>query len=393
MHNSSIAQPEAKAPLWTRDYCLLLLANLCLCFGFYVMPPILPAYVLRSGGSALEASLVVGLFSIFALVFRVLGGGAADSRGPKRIALAGTLVVLASTLSFPFLSVGGLLVARIVEGIGWGLGTAALATAISAAVAPSRRGEGIGYYSLTTILALGITPLVAIPAMNTAGFPSVAAASAALLAAGIICVLLASDSGPSRAASPSRRGLGWKTLFEPRALLPSVLCFLLTVTVCGIITFIMLYGEEIRFGGISFFFVGFTAMALATRPLAGRIFDRRGHFVLVVPGTLCMLAGLALLSFARSMPLLVVSSLFFGLGYGAVQPSLQAWNIARAPEDRRGAANGTYLSSMDLSYTLGSMALGSIAHATSYAFMYRISCLFLVALLVVYLAASRRALE
>jgi predicted MFS family arabinose efflux permease len=72
------------------------------------------------------------------------------------------------------------------------------------------------------------------------------------------------------------------------------------------------------------------------------------------------------------------------LGYGAVQPSLQVWAVNRSPEHRMGAANGTFLSSMDLAFTLGSILLSFIAESKSYAFMYRFSAVFVVILLVVY---------
>jgi MFS family permease len=391
---SSAAHEGHAAPLWTREYVLLLTANLFLCFGFHTMPATLPAYVKHLGGSALESSLVVGLFSIFALVFRILGGSASDSARPRSIALLGASIVLASTFSFPFLPIAGLLAARMVEGIGWGLGTAAIATAVSATVAPERRGEGIGYYSLTTILAMGLMSLLAIPAMNSLGFATVAFASSASIALSLLCLILS-----PRKAAPDRRSGGrgvarrltWRSLLEPRALLPSGLCFLITVTVCGVVCFLMLYGEEIGLRNVSLFFVGFTAMALGTRPFAGRIYDRRGHLPLVVSGALSMALGLVLLSYARGMPLLVVSSAFFGLGYGAVNPSLQAWSIARSPEGSRGAANGTFLSAMDLSYTLGSMVLGTLAQVTGYAVMYRISVVFLALMLAVYLYALTRS--
>lgn len=401
---SDSARQGGAAPLWTREYCLLLFANLFLCFGFHTMPATLPAYVKHLGGSALESSLVVGLFSIFALVFRVLGGSASDARAPKGIALFGASIVLATTFSFPFLPIGGLLAARMAEGIGWGLGTSAIATAVSAAVAPERRGEGIGYYSLTTILAMGLMSLIAIPAMDGLGFAVVAFASSASIALSLICLLASPrkggrDRGPTAGevrrerSAPVASRIDWRRLFEPRALLPSALCFLVTVTVCGVVSFLMLYGEEIGLENVSFFFIGFTAMALGTRPFAGRIYDRRGHLPLVVAGAFSMALGLVLLSFARSMPLLAVSSAFFGLGYGAVNPSLQAWSIARSPEGSRGAANGTFLSAMDLSYTLGSMALGTLAQITGYAAMYRISIAFLALMLAVYLFALSRARE
>ena len=92
-----------------------------------------------------------------------------------------------------------------------------------------------------------------------------------------------------------------------------------------------------------------------------------------------------MLSYANSIPKLIMASLFYGLGYGAVQPSLQAWAVNRSPDNRKGAANGTFLSSMDLAYTVGSILLGSIAGYKGYAVMYRVSSIFVVLLLIIYI--------
>jgi len=97
-----------------------------------------------------------------------------------------------------------------------------------------------------------------------------------------------------------------------------------------------------------------------------------------------MMIGLVLLSYSHTVPLLVVASLFYGLGFGTVQPSLQAWAINRSPSHRKGAANGTFLSSIDLGYAIGAVLTGAIASVTSYAVMYRLSSLLLVLFLAVY---------
>lgn len=111
-------------------------------------------------------------------------------------------------------------------------------------------------------------------------------------------------------------------------------------------------------------------MIVITRPFIGRLFDTKGHASVILPGAISMVIGLVVLSFANSIPLLVIASLFFGFGFGAVQPSLQAWAINRTAPDRKGAANGTFLSFMDLGVSLGVVILTPIISVTSYAVMY-----------------------
>ena len=72
-----------------------------------------------------------------------------------------------------------------------------------------------------------------------------------------------------------------------------------------------------------------------------------------------MIAGLVALSVTETTPMLVVSSLLYGIGYGAVQPSLHTWAVNRCPPDRKAAANGLFLSAIDLGYIVGAIVLGA----------------------------------
>jgi MFS family permease len=104
-----------------------------------------------------------------------------------------------------------------------------------------------------------------------------------------------------------------------------------------------------------------------------------------------MLLGLVVLSHAQSMALLIAASTLYGLGYGAVQPSLQTWAVDRCPSDRKAAANGLFLSAIDLGYIIGAVALGQIAAATSYAGMYGWGAGVMALFLAVYLMATVQA--
>lgn len=375
--------------LWNGGFVALLLLNLLLCLGFYMLPVTLPAYVTQIGGSAFEASLVIGAFSAMSLLSRVASGTVVETFGEATVIRAGLVVIAATTLAMIFLPVGGILLARALQGVGWGMATAAIATAVYTLVPAARRGEGSGYYALTGIAAVSLTPLVAILLLDAHGAVAVLGASAALTVAAVALV----RGGRSAEAEPvparPRRRIGWRGVFERGALLPAALCAILSVSLCGVMAYLVLFGREQHIDGVWLFFVGYTLMILATRGFVGRLFDRRGHAVIVVPGGLAMVAGLVVLSYARSAPLLVVASLLYGGGYGAVQPSLQTWAVNRCPDDRKAAANGLFLSSIDLGYIVGAVALGQLAAWQGYAAMYRYAAASMVAFLAVYLLALR----
>lgn len=375
--------------LWTRSYVFLLLANIFIYLAFYMIVATIAGHTKDIGGTSLEASLAISIFSITSLVFRLVSGNAVDTLGKKPVALAGVLIMVISTLSYVWMPVAGLLIMRVLQGVGWGMTSAAIAAAFSDMVPSDRRGEGIGYYSLTMIVSMSMAPLVAIMIMNSTGFNIIIATSIALLVIGT--PFLKTSKIPETLSKAhglkGKKIIEWNNLFEKRALLPSFLCFILVITLCAIMSYIYLFGKEIKMTNIWIYFIGHVSMVLITRPFIGRIFDKRGHVVVIIPGAISMLLGLFILSFANSTALLVIASLLYGLGYGATQPSLMAWAVNRSPAERRGAANGTFLCSMDLSFTIGPLILSYIADRSSYAVMYRLSTIFMVIFLVIYIVS------
>ena len=370
--------------LWTRSYILMLFSNLFIYLAFYMLTPTLPAYAKATGGSNLEASLVVSTFSITSLLIRLFTGSIMDKIEIKPLLLVGAIILAGSTLSFIWLPLDVIILVRIIQGIGWGLASTGAAAIFSDIIPEEKRGEGMGYYSLSMIISMALSPVFAIIIMNLYSFKNIAITSIVLVVIGVLFFSQVKIPKKTFVASKSKKNFSLSDSFERKAALPSLLCFFLVITLCGIMSYIMLYGKELKISSIWIYFVGYISIILVTRPFVGKIFDKKGHDVIIIPGSISIITGLILLSYADSIPTLIVASLFYGLGYGAVQPSLQAWAVNRSPDNRKGAANGTFLSSMDLAYTVGSILLGSVAGYKGYAVMYRFSSIFVVLLLIIY---------
>ncbi len=66
-----------------------------------------------------------------------------------------------------------------------------------------------------------------------------------------------------------------------------------------------------------------TSLAIAillTRPFAGRLGDRWGYKRVFVPCLVLICAGLAILSFGGTRPLMILSAIVFGVGFGTAYP-------------------------------------------------------------------------
>lgn len=355
--------------------------------------PTFPVYIKEIGGNDLQASLPFAVISLSALLLRPISGSVADRLGRKPILIAGLLILLLFNCSFFYVStIAVILVLRFLQGIGWGMTSTVLATIMSDIIPPHRRGEGTGYFALSIIIATSLATIAGIEIMKRYNFTVILMLSTFLVALGLFLAMKIhiKPIKHARKSTASKKNLHWNDLFEQQAVLPALLCFLHSITLSGIMSFIMLYGKEIGVENTWIYFAGHIAMILITRPFAGKLFDKKGHISVILPGVVFMIIGLTLLSYATSTQSLFIASLFYGLGYGAAHPSLQAWAINRSPNDRKGAANGTFLSSIDLGYAIGAVSLGSIATYTNYAMMYRISILFLLIFAFLYIVNIKK---
>ncbi|MDT8717599.1 MFS transporter [Clostridium sp. 19966] len=385
---------NTKENLWSKSYIFILLANLFIYLSFYLLVPTLPTYAKQTGGSAIEASLVVSIFSITALSFRFLVGKASRKFGHVRVILMAAAVLALTTFSYIFIPIIGIILVRIIQGAGWGMASTTVASLVSEIVPEKRRGEGMGYYSLSMIIAMSLAPVVGIMVMNAYSFRFIAYTSIVfMIIAAFLLKGVKVDKGKRENAKYEDKGFSMQDLFEKTALLPSFLCFFLAMTLCAIMSYIMLYGKEIKMNNIWIYFIGHVTMILVTRPFIGKIFDRVGQKVVIIPGAAAMIIGLLILANVHSVPTLIAASLFYGFGYGAVQPSLQAWAVNRAPAHRKAEANSTFLSSMDLGFTFGPILLSMVAAGKGYGFMYGISSIFMIIFIAVYLLKTAGASE
>ena len=73
----------------------------------------------------------------------------------------------------------------------------------------------------------------------------------------------------------------------------------------------------------------------------------------------------------------MVASLVIGVGNGMVWPSIQTMVMNMVEPQRRGVANSTYYSMVDLGIGTGSILLGGLANRTSIGTVYFVSGLIL----------------
>ncbi len=409
MSRNPLSQPGGAEPLWTRSFIVLTISYFLMFMCLQMLLSPFPSYVKdRFAPGDVALSLVTSLFALTAILARF-----ATAALMKRISKTGLLytslgISVAATLAYPLAdSLGSLLALRMLFGIGFGMGSTVMPTLVSRIIPVRRMGEGIGYFGLSTSLAMSFGPMIGLALLDGFGF-DVLTIWGAVAAAAVIPLLALTRAAAASQAHTGRSGAVVKASRpaastagsihqqeEPpsaglagRLWLPLTLNTLLSSCYGGILSFLALYGRDIGLANIGLFFLFNALTVLAVRPVSGWLYDTRGHAVVLVPAAMVLVASLGLLSYTHSMVMLMASALLFGLGYGAVQPTVQAWMLGGAPRSSHGLINSLFYNSIDLGVAVGSMALGAVAAVTGYAVMYRFSAGIMLVFLLLYLAVA-----
>jgi predicted MFS family arabinose efflux permease len=239
------------------------------------------------------------------------------------------------------------------HGVFWSALLSASAAHLTTLVPAGRRAEGLAYWGLSSVFATAAAPPLAFWLMQRGGWTWVC------LSCCMLNVLMAAIALTLHEPAIEQRPVSSRTgMLEWRVLALAVTLFLYTFGYGSITTFSAVYAEAIGVVPKSIYLTTFGVVMLLTRPFSGRLADRLGYRVVLVPSLGLIAIGLVLLTLGDSVAALVISASFFGLGFGTAYPVFVAYVMRDIIEARRGAAFGAVLAAFDSGIGAGSIAVG-----------------------------------
>ena len=154
----------SKEKLWTKEFILVSLINfLIMMVYFLLIVTIAPYAVEEFNASTSVAGLVSGIFILGSLIGRLITGRIIQLRGSRKTILIGLIFFLITTaLYYAAINLTLLLIIRLLHGIAVGIASTAAGTIVAQIIPENRRGEGIGYFSMTAIAGSAIGPFIGI---------------------------------------------------------------------------------------------------------------------------------------------------------------------------------------------------------------------------------------
>lgn len=365
----------AKERLATPSYCLILAANFLLYFAFYLILPVLPFYlteVFHTGNAAV--GIILSCYTLASLCIRPFSGFLLDTLSRKPLYLIAYFLFITIFAGYILAGVLSLFIMlRVAHGLAFGMVTVAGNTIVIDVTPSSRRGEAVGYYGLMNNTAMSFGPMIGLFMHDVYSFQTI-----------FICAFLSGAIGFLVAClvkTPPKQPMKREPISLDRFVLikgiPAGIALLLLSIPYGMITtYIAMYAIEIGITISTGLFFTFMAVGMAvSRIFAGKQVDKGRITQVIALGIYLVCACFFLLAACGKLMEINVASaevLFFlvalmlGIGFGTMFPAFNTLFVNLAPNNKRGTATSTYLTSWDVGIGIGLVSGGYIAQLTSF---------------------------
>ncbi|MDB6909390.1 MFS transporter [Bifidobacterium catenulatum] len=406
-------QPQHKHDrLITRDMALVMLATFCFMSSNMLANPIVAGYAESLGASGMLMGVVAGSMSFISLFCRPIAGNLSDRTSKRTLVAAGTVLYFAAGLLYYFAdSPIMLIMARVINGVGFACCSVCLATWMSLLLPIRHMGAGMGLYGTMNALAMAVGPAFGIRAQKYIGYRLTFLSSLVLAAIMLIATLMVKNGGqpvrkkqtsitenPSTAVdidgsagATKKHRFSIRSILEPRVVPLSLTFMMFAIAYFANQSFIMNYIEARHLPVSADLFFMFYAVALLVLRLGLRdLFDSRGFRFWLTVCSLGMLAMLACMTFLFNDWMLLLAAIFTAIGYGLMSSVTQAQAVVIAGRERSGIANSTYYAGIDLGMSVGPFVGGLVYGRLSAVWFYPVLMLTMPVAWLIYLLCVRR---
>lgn len=365
---------------------LVMLATFCFMSSNMLANPIVAGYAESLGASGMLMGVVAGSMSFISLFCRPIAGNLSDRTSKRTLVTAGTVLYFTAGLLYYFANSPIMLImARVINGVGFACCSVCLATWMSLLLPIRHMGAGMGLYGTMNALAMAVGPALGIRAQKYIGYRLTFLSSLILAAIMLIATLMVKNGGqpvrkkqPSTTENPSlavdidgsidgsagatkKHHLSIRSILEPRVVPLSLTFMMFAIAYFANQSFIMNYVEARHLPVSADLFFMFYAITLLVLRMALRdLFDSKGFRSWLTLCSLGMLAMLACMTFLFNDWMLLLAAFFTAVGYGLMSSVTQAQAVVIAGRERSGIANSTYYAGIDLGMSVGPFVGGLV---------------------------------
>jgi len=351
---------EQRERLLTGSYLLVILLNFLVGCTIFIQASFLPVFVLELGKTKADVGLIIGVFTLTALLTRPVAGYLLDRIGRFRVVFLGSCLLALALALFLFVDTYlKLLLVRILYGLAFSLVSTTVIALIVDITAKSRLKEGIGLYTVSGTIASAVGPALGLLVFNRGGFHPLFLLSS-LLGLGILvsAVMLGRTSRSCPGENSVQEQGGRKSPFVLKMFYPALFIMFLGFSLGLLFTYIPVLGVERNIQNVSLFFTFYALAITAMRFIGSRFIDKIGSSAQYTLAVLLQCLAILILGKAVSLNMVLIAGALFGFAFAINQPLLNFMQIDVMPADRKGLAGAIYFIALDLGFSAGAMGFG-----------------------------------
>ncbi|MBR0138099.1 MAG: MFS transporter [Erysipelotrichaceae bacterium] len=351
--------------IWTKEFIMVVLMSLFSGCAANMTYPLITKYTLTITPDLSVASTVAGLMSLSSLVICPFAGLITDRFNQKRILQISSIFYAAVLFSHQLATnIPMLVFMRLLVGIFFSINSVT-STAFSTNFIPKQRlAEGLGYAALANIVASAAGPAIGMKLVEISGYNLVFIVASICALSCMVMVTILPYEGRKQERKNVKFSLGSLMSVEYTDFM--LIAALLSMGNSLVSTYLALIGDERGISNISLFFTVYSLMMVFLRPMVGKLQDKMGIYVIMIPAILFASMGIALIGVGKTLIIMLAASIFKAAGQGSGTPSLSAEVIRKLGKDKSGVATSTIMIGMNIGNAIGPMLSGLVVKQLGY---------------------------
>lgn len=340
------------------SFWLLCINVLTFFVSFNMLLPEMNAYITGLGGKD-DKWMILGLWTLAALIMRPLSGKIADNISRKLTMYIGIVVSILVSFAYPYFQfLTGFLVLRFIHGMSTGFHPTGATALVADYIPKGKRGQAMGIYS--AIIAIGFSSGMALgsPIKIYFGIETLFYISGLLGLLSLITLFFIKED--FHVDDRIRNMSLWKKiipnskeLLAPEVFIPAIL-MLLSAAVSGVYLFaVPEYSEHLGIENKGLFYAFNLAFVILTRIFAGKFVDIYGPYKNLLIGLVLMIVSCVITGTSYSVAQFLFSSIIYGIASSILSPALFTWTADMSNPDYKGRGMATLFLMLEAGILLG----------------------------------------
>lgn len=348
--------------IWTKEFILLNIIQVGINLGYFGLYSTIGIFSRGLTSVELYVGLITGIFTFAALMTRFVSGRLMNRYTVKRVLLFGLVILTASSVGYLVShEILFLLFMRVLNGLGYGLASAAAATLISSSLPQERLLEGLGYNMMFFSICGAIGPSMVLGLTHSDAGQFYKAFWVVLILSVMAVVLAFFAKEPLHTESKQEEKQQGKGAVTVATGIFILLAFLLAFSQSSVIACLNLYALDYSLGNMSMYFIIFSAANFITRLFMRRILKmlpERLIFIMITAISIIVYIGIFL---APSRYVIFLLAIPFGFAIGFYYPLVTTKTLKTMPPEQQATSNSLYLAGEDFGFFMGAIFWSGIS--------------------------------